>query len=346
MSGARPAGREDGVVLLLVLVIIVLTISAAYALARHSLLEVASMRQRAQRVRAEILARSGYAIALRAIVDDVMLERQTLDVAFETAQDPWALLAQQAIVPSDDGPGEIQLRIEDAGARINLNGLVTPEGKPHGESLAFLTSLLERIIDDMPGRTEDKLYDPPEDLAKGILDWIDADDITPLGEDELRHYGLAPPSRPLVTLDELSEIPTMDGELIESLEYYFTTYPLFPPLDEVGVNPNTAPPHVLAAVYYGSEDERRMLRDADVDLFRALKWRSEGRIFCPQTEECEDFQGEIVGSGETVFPPVTYASSLFWIRSEGRYETARVAIEAIVDRTDPEALETLYYRLD
>ena len=65
------ARDEDGVILLLVLGIIVLTISLVYAFAETSLLEVASTKQRIARVKASLLARSGVPIAIRALVYDV-----------------------------------------------------------------------------------------------------------------------------------------------------------------------------------------------------------------------------------------------------------------------------------
>ena len=74
----RP-GRDEGVVLLLVLVVIALTISSVFAFARTSVLEVMSVRQRAERVRAPALARylpESNARAQCALLDAVVARRR------------------------------------------------------------------------------------------------------------------------------------------------------------------------------------------------------------------------------------------------------------------------------
>jgi type II secretory pathway component PulK len=343
------ARDEKGVVLLLVLVIIVLTISMVFAFAETSLIQVASTKQRIARVKASLLARSGVPIAMRALVDDVTQGAiDELDV-IDSSRDPWALLAQQPIeVP---GGGELRIRVLDAGNRLNLNALVDEDGFPHPESLAFLTAALERIIENMPGRTEEKLYRPDE-LAEAILDWIDSDDQTRLGDNEAAYYEEAqatsgPLDRPLYSLASLGAIPDLDERLLDALADYFTIYPTLSGLTEgSGVNPNTAPPHVLGLIYQGTSGQQELLIEEDV--FRILRARDEGRIFCPQSEEdpCVSFQNEILEFGGIVFPPLSYRSQTFVIQSEARYGEVRACVEAVIDRSDPRELLTLSYRLE
>ena len=76
----RRAGGEDGVVMLLVLVIIVLSVTSVGAFARSAVLEVMGMRGRADRGRAELLARSGVAVAMRVLKDDLSNEDLTVSV--------------------------------------------------------------------------------------------------------------------------------------------------------------------------------------------------------------------------------------------------------------------------
>jgi type II secretory pathway component PulK len=342
--------REEGVVLLLVLVVIVLTISSVFAFARTSLLEVMSIRQRADRVRAQMLARSGYTVALLALEDDLAAPPDELAAVAETPLDAWYLVGQ-APIPAPDG-GEIRLTIRDTGSRINLNGLVDEDGAPYPESRDFLRAALERIIEDMPGRPEEKIYEPDE-IADALLDWLDADEEGRLGDAESRLYGKIegaplPLDRPIFDLGELSGVPGIDARLLDALGEYFTTQPLFVPIERAGVNPNTAPPHVLGLIYFGGAiEENRLLAQDREDVFRALRARSEGLIFCEaQHPECVGFAPEVIPLGDATFPPLTYTSDVFRIESEGRYGVARARIVAVVDRGQAGGARTLYYRSD
>ncbi len=327
--------------LLLVLVIIVLATSSAYAFARDSLLEVTRIRERSERAHAELLARSGQEIARRALADDAKLQAGPPELLLESTRDAWALLAPDPIQLPDGG--EIQLRVRDSGSRINLNGLVNLEGSQHEQSPGFLEALLEHVIEEMPGRNEEKLYDARE-LAEAILDWIDSDKVTRRGDEATvyaeRTAGALPPDRPLIALRELESVPGMDERLLDVLALYFTIHPLFPSADRVGVNPNTAPAHIMAAIWTPT-DGQLLGRD---DVFRALSRRADGRIFCAgQKEGCESFPQEILELREP-FPRLQYQSSIFEIESEGRYGSARVRVVSVVDRSNPADIRTLYYR--
>ena len=65
----RGRSGEEGVVLLMVLTVIVLTISAVYAFARTSMLSVMAERQRMHHTRAELLARSSIEVGIRAVIE-------------------------------------------------------------------------------------------------------------------------------------------------------------------------------------------------------------------------------------------------------------------------------------
>ncbi len=339
--------REEGVVLLLVLVVIVLTIGSVYAFGRTTLLDVLSTRQRTAHVRAEFLARAGVEIALRTLIDDLFMSDDLLTLALESPDDPWRLLSEVPIeVPGD---GTLQITIQDAGSRISLNGLLDADGDPHSDSHPFLVAALERIIEDMPGREEDKPYEV-EELAEAILDWLDNDDETRLGDDEADYYGglgerASPINRPALALDELGAIPDMDDLLLEAIKAYFSPFPLVPSPEESGVNPNTAPPHILGMIYHGTAGDKRLL-DRD-DVFRILEARDEDKVFCSNDygEDCESFTALTGFAGETFFPPLQYVSSVFTVRTEARYGTARACVLAVIDRSLAEAPETLYYRM-
>ena len=340
---------ERGVVLLLVLVILVACISTVYAFTRTTTLEVLSSRHRNDRTRATLLARSGVRIAERVLLDDLDWGDE-LTRLLESERDDWVLLTRAPIeVP---GGGELRIGIVDGGARINLNGLIDATGQAHRPSRPFLEIALERIIESMPGRAEEKLYDA-DAIAVGILDWLDADDQTAsFGDNEARFYGgtdadAVPLDRPLFSIDELAAVPGMDRLLVEALKDYFTTYPMFPAVEKSGINPNTAPAHVLGLVYHyqGNASEGRLF-DRD-DVFRILRFREEDRVFCRDLsrEACESFLEHMEIFGDLVYPPLQFASDVFEIEVEASYGETRACVTRVIDRSDLE-VRTLAYRME
>lgn len=344
------AGREEGVALLLVVVILVTTMTTVYAFARASLLEVMSMRHRIELARARMLADSGVEIAKRAILDDLALPGDGVLRGLETELDSWALLGVAPIeVP---GGGELRITVRDGGSRINLNGLIDGDGKRHAPAEGFLKALLERIVEGLPGRREEKPYDPAE-LAEAILDWVDADETTSLGEEESEFYARSgargsPANRPLVAIEELGALPGVDPLLLQGLEAYFTVYPLIPQGGQIGINPNTAPAHVLSAIYAPPLDPRDRGRLADEeDVFRILRTRQEGRLFCGtlEVDPCVSIKEPLENllGGSDPFPPFQLQSHVFVIESEGRFGEARARVSLTVDRHEPGDMKILAY---
>ncbi len=360
------ASDERGVVLILVLAILVLTVGSVYAFERRSLLEVASGRARNERVRAELLARSGIAVGVRAVEDaskgpapapqaqdgesaQPQPESQSISAGVDSVQSAWALLGRAPVeLP---GVGELKVEVVDAGSRINLNALVTPTGEIKPESREFLQAALERVIEELPGRTEEKLYGPPEELADAILDWLDADDTTHLNDDENDVYpsrgGGRPVNRPLWILAELATVPHMDSRLLAEFEHYFTTQPPHPKEGQGGVNPNTAPPHLLGMIYHGVTGDQRLLQADDVAAL--MRARDEGRLICENEagdERCTSF-AETLGRDGQAFPPLALQSSVFEIKSEAKVGETRACVMTVVDLTGEGggSTQTLDYRM-
>jgi type II secretory pathway component PulK len=343
--------RDEGVVLLLVMVLIVVSISIAYATAKTSAVDVLSARQREHLGRAQVLARSGLAIATRALLDDAQAQEAVSQV--EGPLDAWALLGRQPIELEDGGVLDIQVR--DSGARISINALLDPEGKRVGQdvedkSLAFLDAALETIVEANPDLRQIGLSDERRgELADAILDWIDSDDVTRLGSPEATAYERAdgkPLDRRLLSLDELATVPGMDPLLLDALKAYFSPYPRYPTEGSGGgINPNTAPPHVLSLLYYGTLDMRMASEDI---VFHLLKVREEGHVFCSAagaSDKCLDFASELRLEGQ-VFPPLQFTSSVFHVDVEARYQNARACVHAVIDRAFPQTPAILLQRLD
>jgi type II secretory pathway component PulK len=336
---------EEGVVLLLVMVLIAVSISIAYATAKTSAVDVLSARQREHQARAQVLARSGVAIATRALLDDASAQDALNQI--EGPYDAWALLGQQPIELEDGGRLDIQ--VHDAGARIGINALLDAEGKRiEQKSHDFLDAALEVIADSTPELRQLNLGDEKRgELADAILDWIDSDQETRIGTPEASYYERAdgsPLDRPLLSIDELAAVPGLDPLLLDALHAYFSPYPLYPTEGKGGgINPNTAPPHVLSLLYHGATEMRMVDED---QVFRVLKLREEGNVFCPSQgqEKCIDFATEL-DLGDT-FPPLQYTGSVFHIDVEARYQNARACVHSVVDRSFPQTPAVLLQRLD
>ncbi len=347
--------REEGVVLLLVLIVIVLSISTVYTFARRSLLDVLSARQRSDRVRAELLARSGLSLALRSLGED-RNSTDPLAKAIESPRDPWVVLGAAPIGLGNDGEqavdGELRIQILDAGERIPLRLLVGKEGEAPPEARDFLQKALDKIIDNLPGRKEEKRYDT-EAIADGIIDWMDKNKETRLGDDEAKYYEdrgakRGPVDRPLVSLAELAEVPGLEAPLLNALGDYFSPAPDFPRSEGGGLNPNTAPPHLLALLYLVANEQGRFVEDEDI--YSVLKARKDGQVFCPSEgggseEDCTDFASTLGAGGETIFPPLAFQTNVFAIRVRARMGTAQACIATVVNREKVEKIKPLAYRL-
>ena len=347
-----PARDEEGVVLLLVLVLVVVAISTAYAMSKTAMIEVISTRQYGQHARATLLARSGVALAERALADD-LVEGDDITRLVESDRDAWALLSRQEIqLP---GGAVLRVSVRDTGGKLNLNALVDAKGDRIGEaSKTFLKAALQHIASTAPAFKGSNAYgdEDVDDLSDALLDWLDKDKVTRLGTPEEEYYvGIkkarsAPLDRPVFSLDELADVPGLDPLMLETLKAYFTTYPMFPPADGGGANLNTAPPYVLGMIYHGLGQEFEMLDSRDV--FTLLKAREDGSVFCPAegAEPCTSFFRTLgIAEGEQIFPPLTYLSRVFRIDSEARIGETRACVSTVLDRGAADGPKTLYYKL-
>jgi type II secretory pathway component PulK len=128
-------------------------------------------------------------------------------------------------------------------------------------------------------------------------------------------------------VDELRRVEGFDAKLVDSLRPYLTVYPF---VGESGINPNTAPPHVLALLFFDDGVDLRLAPESTVrDILRI---REEGGLLCGEAqsdETCTPIR-EIVTNA--IYPPFT-------VVAEARVGDMRRSIEAVIDRR--EAPDTL-----
>jgi general secretion pathway protein K len=337
------APRREGFVLLAVVFFYVLLVSFVATFLRRAVLDTHVVRNRDAAETAEALARGGIELATALLLEDRLLEQEA-EFRVETLGDVWAE-AGNVEIPGEDG-ALLRLRVEDAGARLNLNALFDEEGALE-QTEVFLGAFLDKVIGEMPGRREDKPYDTAE-LARNLIDYVDTDDVAQRGDREDEFYQAQKPpyraaNRPVLSVGELRLVQGFDAALVEALEPYVTVYP-YTSKEPLGINPNTAPSWVLATLYHGTGGEGRL---ADEDLVRKiLLEREKGAVFCSQeadAEECTSVE-ELMGQ-ETIFPPPAFVSDVFRVRAEATVGDLRRTVEAVIDRSEPSEPQRLAWRV-
>ncbi|CAG0962765.1 Putative type II secretion system protein K [Myxococcaceae bacterium] len=337
---SRRRHREQGIVLVIVLVFVLLLTGAIATFLRRAAVDATVVRNRDRAAEAEALARGGVRLGITLLLEDRLAEEGE-GFRSETLHDVWSRIAAIE-VPAPEG-SELRLAIRDAGSRLNLNALLE-DGAPRKNAELFLTSLLERVIEDMPGRPEEKRYEPT-DLTRSLLDYLDEDETGMKGGAEDEYYQQQDPpyraaNRPLLSVAELSEVEGFDGPLVEALAHYVDVHP-YAKAD--GINPNTAPPHVLALLFHGSGAAFELVREEGVRA--VLEARESGEVLCAdeaQNPACSPLSGAVEGE---VFPPPTFETDVFAIVAEARVGDVVRRAEAVVDRSTPESPLLLAWRV-
>jgi general secretion pathway protein K len=338
---ARDPRRREGMVLVIVLFFVLLLTTAVTTFVRRAAVDSLVARNRDDARQAEALARGGVELAKALLIEDRM--RETLSqLRVDSNDELWAQAASTPLPVGDDAV--LHLQLLDSGARLNLNALFE-DGKMRSEqTLALLEQLFTRVIAEMPGRPEDKPYDPRE-LALNLVDFVDADQSaqgTGAVEDDPYQRADPPyraPNRPLLSLDELRLVDGMDERLFDALEPYLTVHPW---VAGDGINPNTAPPWVLGLLYHGVSNDYR-LADADV-VADVVAGREEGVLWCDETatnERCRPLSSVVSG---TVYPPPTWSSNVFTVVSQATVGDVTRTVEAVLDRSEPEAPQLVAWR--
>jgi general secretion pathway protein K len=328
-------------VLLIVLFFVLLLTSAVATFVRRAAVDSLVVRHRDAAREAEALARGGVELAKALLLEDRMREAAE-QLRVESADETWARAGSFALPVGDHA--QLRLQILDSGARLNLNALFAEGKMRDDQTLPLLEALFTRVIEEMPGRPEDKLYDPRE-LARRVVDFIDADEVelgTGAPEDDPYQQDALPyraANRPLLSLDELRLVDGIDGPLYEALQPYLTVHPW---VGGDGINPNTAPAHVLGLLYHGVAEDYRLADAQQVgDL---LTGREEGNLWCDESANhprCRPMTQVLPG---TVYPPPSWSSDVFTVISAATVGDVTRTVEAVVDRTQADQPTLLAWR--
>ena len=346
---------EAGIVLPLVLIIGLLLSAAIVTFVRRAVVDRLLVGHRDDGAAAEALAHGGVQLGLAVLFED-RLQKQIAERGGQPAgtsfEDLWSRLGAHPL--ATEWGGALHVRIESAGARLNLNALVPAtlneeESRPSEEAEEFLVDVFERLL-ERAGTPSGSGGRDARELARNLLDYLDRDSVALDGRDENEYYrGQDPPytaaNRPLLSVDEVAMIEGFDAEWVERLRPYFTVYPL---AGDAGIDVNTAPPHVLGLLYHGSAGDMRL---ADAELVSDIvAERDAGKLVCTETERAPDkcvLLSELLGLGEgSVFPPVDLPAlaTVFTIVSEASVGDVVHSIEAVVDLQNGQEPRLLSWR--
>ena len=324
----RASRSRSGIVLVMVLFFVLLLASAMASFLRRVAVDagIAMNRDRAQQ--AESLARGGVRLAEAILLED--LRTKGAQGGPDSRHDLWARAGELDLI--EDPDVDLHVRIEDAAARINLNGFLV-KGAVDEKGRLFLQQLLTGVVAIMPGRPEELLYDPIE-LSANLADWIDSDEVSANGAPEEELYQRSdpphrPPNRPLLSVDELRLVDGFDGRLVDALRPFVGVYPL---AGGGGINLNTAPEWVLIQLQRGSDvSGLRVLEEKDVR--RIADAREEGMI-CGGVEPAQGCTSlaELL-EGDTLEPVATERSKVFTVTAVARVFDVERRIETVLDRS-------------
>jgi general secretion pathway protein K len=326
--------RQQGVVLLVVLFFALLLTASIATFIRRSTIDALVARNRDQAAQAEALARGGIRLGRSILILDRELKLAS-ENPIDSHLDEWFQIDSSGI-PAGEGAA-LQLRIEDSGSRFNLNSAFdhAKGGDPFPETDPFLQQLFEKVIDEMDIPPGEKFYDV-SDLAEALIDWIDANDVRLKGGIEDDYYQQQTPpyraaNRPLLSIDELFLIEGFDRKLVAQLRPYITVTPF---VGGGGVNLNTAPPHILALLYFNDGVDERLAHEDEVK--QILDIREDGGLLCGESLSLDGCTPITSIVPNQIFPEPTYSASVFTIVADASVGEIHRSVEAVINRAaDP-----------
>lgn len=288
--------RQNGVAIIMVLLIVALATSLAAFMATQQNLWLRQVESQFDRAQARRIGIAAIDWARAVLADDA----RTSGVDHE--KEIWALRLPAMPVES----GEVTGVIEDRQGMFNLNNLVR-----NGATSAPDVAQFKRLLG---------MLGLPVELATTLADWMDADSETqyPGGAENAYYLALQHPyraaNRPLAELGELSLVKGFDSRTIERLRPYVAALPL-----PGAINVNFAPPEVLAAVA-----ENMSLADA-----RLLAQQRNMRPFKGVT----DFRQRLPHGGIQVSDGnITVSSQFFLVTGRASMGRAQVTTQALLQR--------------
>ncbi len=300
MSGSLK--NESGFALILTLVITALMVAVVVEMIHQVYVDTSLSRSFRDGQQASILAESG------ATGGAQLLQMSLTGRSYTALTDRWT-----TPLKLDDEAGSLSITVSEESGKININGLV----QPNGEYQPFTLGVLQRL------GTRLKL---PGDLWSALADWLDSNDMPRSGGVESAYYralkpAYSPRNGKLMTLTEMSLVKGFTPEILGTIRPYLTIFS-----DQGGsplstVNINTAPWEVLAAL-----DDRidRPMAERIVDERRLLPFKATGEL--SRIPGMDTVATGLVGK-------ISVKGNLFRIVSVARVKDSGRTVEAVVRLT-------------
>jgi general secretion pathway protein K len=216
--------QEKGMVLLLVLVVVALLASLLTEFAFSTLVDLRLTETFRDSARAYYLAKGGIRVGRMILQEDKN--------DYDAPDELWG----QGVSTYPVGEGQVSIRIEDLGGKLDINRLVTPQGN--------IDALFKDRFLRLFGMTE---ADDPTGLTDALIDWLDPDsDPEDYGAEDEYYQGLESSysckNAPLDCLDELGMVRGFTPEVIRIVTPHVTVH------GSEKVNVNTASAEVLCSL--------------------------------------------------------------------------------------------------
>ena len=314
---------RKGIALLITLLVVGLLSASALSFIRMANLEARVVDNTYALTQAEILAQAGLKGAMALLATD--------NRGHDALDEPWADFNRYAAAAGVFfEEGSFKGKIEDLSGRINLNTLVSRQGKVNQQKQAQVERLFELLELD-PG------------LVEPILDWLDPDDEPRLDNGAENNYYLSLKNPypcangPLDSLGQLTLIRGFTPEIVygtrgkRGLADLVTAY-----VDDSKtrgrININTADIPVLMSLH---KDLTRNLAE------EILKYRETHPFKRP--EELRDKFGLAPELFNDIFGLISVKSTHFLVRVQGLFRQARVVVTGIIKRDD-KGITLIYYK--
>ena len=295
--------RQNGVAIIMVLLIVALATSLAAFIATQQNLWQRQVESQIDRTQARRIGIAAIDWARAILADDMRTS------SIDTDKEIWA--SRLPAMPVENG--EVTGMIEDRQGLFNLNNLVR-NGVTSTSDVAQFQRLLE-------------LLGLPTELANALADWMDADSETqyPGGAENDYYLALSHPyraaNRPLAEMGELSLVKGFDRKTIERLRPFVAVLPA-----TGAINVNFASPEVLAAVIgnISLADARLLVQQRSVQPFK----------------DFVDFKQHLPHGGagvsdSSIISSIAFSSQFFLVTGRATVGRAQVTTQALLQRLGP-----------
>jgi general secretion pathway protein K len=380
MSARVDKRGERGIALLMVLMIVSLLTAVIVDFSYQTRLDARLAGNVRDALEASTLARSGYEMALALLNQDMLEDTPTAQptggmgaavsellnqarrqagvagspgasAGLDTLQDLWAR-TDLLQIPLETGQ-KLNVQVTDLSGRIDLNAIIKRDAsgaetlnQPVFDEIVTLLQQAQDSLGQTQTTNEQGGTMSAEDIAYAIADWVDADEVrlSDGGFEDEYYNTLEDPysskNGPFDSVAELQLVAGIDDDLYGAIKDAVTVYPFE---GGGGINPNTAPPVVLASIRVKENPASETPEPLSAEqVGTILDTRAKG-IAIQSDQDLKDLLD--LDAGAVFTPGLVYGSNVFGIDVVASVRDTLSRLHAVVDRGG-ETPKVLYWRID